>query len=61
MFMTAVFMESVVFFMHKLMFTAIITWWLWKHTNADLVPRWLCAYDSQTLGQPLEVGGQWFR
>ena len=57
MFMTAVFMESVVFFMHKLLFTVR----LWKHTNADLVARWLCVYDSQTLGQPLEVGGQWFR
>merc|ERR1712038_987620 len=48
-------------FMHKLLFTAIITWWLWKHNNSDLVTRWLCVYDSQTLGQPLEVGGQWFR
>jgi len=59
--MIAVFLQSVVFFMHKLMFTSIITWWLWKRNNSDLVPRWLCVYDSQTLGQPLEVGGQKIR
>ena len=44
--------------MHKLMFTVNNNWCLCKHITFDLVPRWLCVYDSLTLWQPLEVRGQ---